>query len=338
MVRSGHLVGLVYMCLLAGGATPAYAQEKWLELPKRQQQDSTRWLKQEEAAAAATESPAESREAEKERILRAARAKEATAVVTVENARERLELWKQVRLIDPNELEAQLGYQRAERDLETARQQEEQQAQEEAAASGEQEVQARRADQALQSGDLEAAEEMADDLLSRAPGNVDALRIKKAVRVARAAKAFRFWLILGAGLLLVVAIVVAIFARRGLKRLRQRDQMAGSEGGGKAVLKIVDGIGRGRIVTVDKEIFRIGAAQGTKPDEINDLILSDSGSLVSRFHCSIIQHGEEYLLVDSSTNGTELNGEPLVRGEDRRLRDGDELVVASVSRLKFLVT
>jgi hypothetical protein len=309
MVRSGHLVGLVYMCLLAGGATPAYAQEKWLELPKRQQQDSTRWLKQEEAAAAAAESPAESREAEKERILRAARAKEATAVVTVENARERLELWKQVRLIDPNELEAQLGYQRAER-----------------------------ADQALQSGDLEAAEEMADDLLSRAPGNVDALRIKKAVRVARAAKAFRFWLILGAGLLLVVAIVVAIFARRGLKRLRQRDQMAGSEGGGKAVLKIVDGIGRGRIVTVDKEIFRIGAAQGTKPDEINDLILSDSGSLVSRFHCSIIQHGEEYLLVDSSTNGTELNGEPLVRGEDRRLRDGDELVVASVSRLKFLVT
>ena len=141
-MRSGQLLGIAYVCLLAGAASPAYAQEKWLELPKRQQQDSTRWLKQEEAAAAAAaESPEESREAEKERILRAARAKEATAVVTVENARERLELWKQVRLIDPNELEAQLGYQRAERDLETARQQEEQQAQEEAAASGEQEVQ-----------------------------------------------------------------------------------------------------------------------------------------------------------------------------------------------------
>jgi len=337
-MRPGILVAVLAVFWLGLSAQPAAGQEQWLKLPRRQQQDSARWLKQEEAAAAAAaEAPAESREAEKERILRAARAKEATAAVTVENARERLELWKQVRLIDPNDLEAQLGYQRAERDLETARQQEEQQAQVEAAASGEQAVQARRADQALQAGDLEAAEEMADDLLSRAPGNVDAMRIKKAVRVARAAKAFRFRLIGGAVLLLVFAIVVAILARRGLKRLRQRDAMAGAEGGGKAVLKIVDGIGRGRIVTVDKEIFRIGAAQGKKPDEMNDLILSDSKSLVSRFHCSIIRHGEEYLLVDSSTNGTELNGEPLVRGADRRLRDGDEFVVASVSRLKFLV-
>lgn len=336
-VRRGRLVGILTVCLLAGGAWPANAQEKWLDLPKREQQDSARWLKQEQAAAA-SETPPESREAEKERILRAARAKEASAAVTVENARERLELWKQVRLIDPNDLEAQLGYQRAERDLETARQQEEQQVAAAAEASGEQEVQVRRADQALQAGDLDVAEEMADDVLSRAPGNVDALRIKKAVRLARAAKAFRFRLILGAAVLVVVAIVVAILARRGLKRLRQRDAIAGAEGGGKAVLKIVDGIGRGRIVTVDKEIFRIGAAQGTKPDEMNDLILSDSRSLVSRFHCSIIRHGEDYLLVDSSTNGTELNGEPLVRGEDRQLRDGDEFVVAAVSRLKFLVT
>jgi hypothetical protein len=336
-MRPDRLVGVLSLWALVGVAMPVEGQEQWLKLPQRQQQDSSRWLRQEQAAAAAA-SPTETKEAEKERILRAARAKEAAAAVTVENARERLELWKQVRLIDPNELEAQLGYQRAERDLETARQQEVQDAQAEAAASGEQEVQVRRADQAMQSGDLEAAEQMADDVLSRAPGNVDALRIKQAVRVARAAKAFRFRLILGAVLLLVVAIVVAILARRGLRRLRQRDASAAAEGAGKALLKIVDGIGRGRIVTVQKEIFRIGAAQGTKPDEMNDLILSDSRSLVSRFHCSIIRRGEEYLLVDSSTNGTELNGEPLVRGEDRRLRDGDEVVVASVSRLKFLVT
>ncbi len=339
-MRTGPLVGLLAGCLLGIGAGPLHAQEpQWLKLPRRQEQDSARWLKQEAAAAAAAqESGSASEEAEKERILRAARAKEASAQVTVENARERLELWKQVRLIDPSELEAQLGYQRAERDLETARQQAEQQAQSEAAASGEQEVQVRRADQALQEGDLGAAEEMADDVLSRAPGNVDALRIKRAARVARAAKAFRFRLILGAVLLLVVAVVVAILARRGLKRLRQRDASAAAEGPGRAVLKIVDGIGRGRIVTIEKDIFRIGAAQGTKPDEMNDLILSDSRALVSRFHCSIIRRGEEYLLVDASTNGTELNGEPLVRGEDCRLRDGDEFVVASVSRLKFLAT
>ena len=335
-MRLAGLLGILVMAGVALDAAAVEAQDPWLKLPRRgQQQDSARWLKQEAAAAAA---PAESKEAEKERILRAARAKEATAEITVANARERLELWKQVRLIDPNDLEAQLGYQRAERDLETARQQEQQQAEAQAEASGEQEVQTRRADQALQAGDLDAAEEIADDVLSRAPGNVDALRIKQGVRAARAARAFRFRLILGAALLLIVAVVVAILARRGLKRLRQRDAAAGADGHGKAVIKIVDGIGRGRIISVDKEIFRIGAAQGKKPDEMNDLILSDSRSLVSRFHCSIIRHGEDYLLVDSSTNGTELNGEPLVRGEDRRLRDGDEFVVASVSRLKFLVT
>lgn len=335
-MRPARFAAVLAVVILTVGARPQEGKE-WLKLPRRQQQqDSARWLKQ-EAAAAAAQTP-ESREAEKERILRAARAKEAAAKVEVANARERLELWKQVRLIDPNDLEAQLGYQRAERDLEKAREQEEQKAQADAAATGEQGVQLRRADQALQAGDLNAAEQLADDVLSRAPGNVDALRIKRAVQVARSAKSFRFRLILGAGLLLVVAVVVAILARRGLKRLRQRDAMAAAEGGGKAVLKIVDGIGRGRIVTVNKEIFRIGAAQGTKPEEINDLILSDSRSLVSRFHCSIIRHGDDYLLVDSSTNGTELNGEPLVRGEDRRLRDGDEFVVASVSRLKFLMT
>ena len=338
-MRPGRFIGVLVLWTLAGGAARVEGQEQWLKLPQRQQQDSTRWLKQEQAAAAAAATtPEEARAAEKDRILRAARAKEAAAEVTVANARERLELWKQVRLIDPNELEAQLGYQRAERDLETARQQEEQQAQGEAAASGEQAVAVRRADQALQSGDLEAAEQMADDVLSRAPGNVDAMRIKQAVRVARAAKAFRFRLVLGAVLLLVVAVVVAILARRGLKRLRQRDAAAAADGPGRAVLKIVDGIGRGRILTIQKEIFRIGAAQGTKPDEMNDLILSDSRALVSRFHCSIIRRGEEYLLVDSSTNGTELNGEPMVRGEDRRIRDGDEIVVAAVSRLKLLVT
>jgi hypothetical protein len=333
------VAGLLAGCLFAVGASPLLGQEpQWLKLPRRQEQDSARWLKQEAAAAAAQESGEASPEAEKERILQAARAREAAAQVTVESARERLELWKQVRLIDPNDLEAQLGYQRAERDLETARQQEEQQVKAAAAASGEQEVQVRRADQALQDGDLAGAEEMADDVLSRAPGNVDALRIKRAARVARAAKAFRVRLILGAVLLLIVAVVAAILARRGLRRLRQRDASAAAEGPGRAVLKIVDGIGRGRIVTIEKDIFRIGAAQGTKPDEMNDLILSDSRALVSRFHCSIIRRGEEYLLVDASTNGTELNGEPLVRGEDCRLRDGDEFVIASVSRLKFLAT
>jgi pSer/pThr/pTyr-binding forkhead associated (FHA) protein len=42
--------------------------------------------------------------------------------------------------------------------------------------------------------------------------------------------------------------------------------------------------------------------------------------------------------VDSSLNGTSLNEQKLDRGEDHNLEDGDEFVLADVTRIKFLFT
>jgi len=140
-------------------------------------------------------------------------------------------------------------------------------------------------------------------------------------------------IILAAGLVLVV--------RWGAKyreeRQRKADELAAKRA---AVLQIVDGIGRGKLVTIDREkgVFKIGAAQGPGEDEKNDLVVSDSGALVSRFHCTLLRKEGDYYLVDASMNGTALNGKPVKRGEHYRLDDGDEITVAEVSRLKFLHT
>ncbi|MGE0439495.1 MAG: FHA domain-containing protein [Gemmatimonadales bacterium] len=135
----------------------------------------------------------------------------------------------------------------------------------------------------------------------------------------------------------MLVLVVRFGARYREQRQRRIDEIAAKR---SAVLQIVDGVGRGKLVTIDKErpIFKIGAAQVDQETERNDLIVSDSSAAVSRFHCTLIRKDGEYYLVDSSLNGTAVNGERLKRGDHFLLEDGDEITLADVSRLKFLHT
>jgi hypothetical protein len=56
---------------------------------------------------------------------------------------------------------------------------------------------------------------------------------------------------------------------------------------------------------------------------------------VSRRHARLLRDGKEVYLMDlNSTNGTQLNGEPLPSSVEKRLRDGDEL---SLGRLRVYV-
>lgn len=121
---------------------------------------------------------------------------------------------------------------------------------------------------------------------------------------------------------------------RHRERVSQRKQAADQR---KAMLKVIDGIGRGRFYTMENSVFRIGAASSDKTDEHNDLVLSDSAAAISRYHCSVMRRDGKFYLIDSSLNGTELNDELLDRGEDRVLADGDEFTLANVSRVKFLL-
>jgi pSer/pThr/pTyr-binding forkhead associated (FHA) protein len=123
-----------------------------------------------------------------------------------------------------------------------------------------------------------------------------------------------------------------------LKKLSPRRDGAQGAAGPRAVIKVVDGIGRGKLMPVEKDIFRIGAADGERPDEKNDLVISDSSALVSRYHCTVLRKGRDYFLLDSSLNGTKLNGRRLDRGEHHPLEDGDEFILADAARVKFLLT
>ena len=56
---------------------------------------------------------------------------------------------------------------------------------------------------------------------------------------------------------------------------------------------------------------------------------------VSRRHVRLLREGRAVYALDlNSTNGTHVNGEPLQPGVERRLRDGDELVLG---RLKLYI-
>jgi hypothetical protein len=187
-------------------------------------------------------------------------------------------------------------------------------------------------------GDLDGAKVAVDDWTRADPTNRDALRADQQIRHLRNARTLKYTLVAIGGVLIAAIVGLSVLAKklgdRHRERVSQRKQAADQR---KAMLKVIDGIGRGRFYTMENNVFRIGAANSDKADEHNDLVLSDSAAAISRYHCSVMRRDGRFYLIDSSLNGTELNDELLDRGEDRMLADGDEFTLANVSRVKFLL-
>ena len=280
---------------------------------------------------------------DKARLLELARERSASRDGSVQQAEERIELWKQVMLIDPNDVEARLGYQEAQKDLDTARQRAAEEQKTTATADASKREKLLTAERALYARDLNGAESILNDVLAQSPDDPRALSLKQAVTQARRMQVARRRFMAIAGALVAVAALLGIVIK---KRQDKKKESGGAEpkaggaqpAGGTPLIKVVDGVGRGRIVPVTGDIFRIGAAKSDQPEENNHLIISDAGAFISRHHCTIIRKGKKYVLVDSSLNGTLVNGRALERGEHRDIRDGDEIALAEVSRLKFLMT
>jgi len=267
-------------------------------------------------------------------LLPRARQLEAQREVTVENAESRVIIWRQILLTDPNNVEAKLGWEQARADLARAEEAEKEGRQVQAATAQQREGQLRQAETALRAKDLESADAMTSTVLAEDPTNARALSLRNTIRAAQRARAARRrFIIIGAVLVGIAVAVVVIIKKVGGKKKKSG---GAAPAGGKAVLKVVDGVGRGRLVTIDHDVYRIGAAEGETDDRTNDLIISDSAAAISRMHCTILRRGKDFYLLDSSLNGTAVNGERLDRGEQFRLRDGDELILAGVSKLKFL--
>lgn len=261
---------------------------------------------------------------------------------TSANAQARLDMWEMVRIVDRTDVEAEMGHTRALGDLDAARRREEaqkvaqdarQQARDSQAADRKQKMAS--AEAALNARNLDRADQLVGEVLEQSPDDPRALSLRDGIRQAQEARRFARRMQMAAVAMLALAVGIVVLVRR----LSPKSDASGSGAQArKAVVKVVDGVGRGRLMPVEKEIFRIGAADGERPEEKNDLIISDSAGLVSRYHCTILRKGRDYFLLDSSLNGTKLNDEALERGEHHPLEDGDEFVVAGAARLKFLHT
>jgi pSer/pThr/pTyr-binding forkhead associated (FHA) protein len=91
-----------------------------------------------------------------------------------------------------------------------------------------------------------------------------------------------------------------------------------------AVLALLSGNQASRLYPLADAEATVGRA------ETSSVVLSDPG--VSRHHARVVREGDDFIIEDlRSTNGTEVNGRPIVR---RRLADGDVIRVGNTT-LRF---
>jgi hypothetical protein len=262
----------------------------------------------------------------------------------MDNAKERLSFWEGMKLNYGFDAETHQRYEAARRDLEQLKQED---SVRKAADKKSLDLNAKleRAQRSLNMRSISDVESITDDILSTDPSNQRALALRDQARAYQKAKRLKIALFAAAGAAIALFLVLGTLAKKVFKK----ENAAGAEASGAAkpnaaasrgaaYIKIIDGVGRGKLVAIKNDVFRIGAAAGSDEEDRNDLVISDTLKAVSRFHCSILRKGRDYFLIDSSLNGTRLNDRVLDRGENHRLRDGDEFSVADVARLKFVKT
>ncbi len=192
--------------------------------------------------------------------------------------------------------------------------------------------------EAIRVRDLDGARRSVDEVLAAQPDNQRALAFRDRIIALTRARRRRATLITIAASILLVALFLAggskVLSVRFQRKIARRRASASSQ---KAMLEIIDGVGRGKMYTMDGPVFRIGSAESERPEEKNHLILSDTSAFISRYHCTIVRKNDQYFLIDSSLNGTYMDEELLDRGEHRALEDGDEFSVAGMARVKFLI-
>ncbi len=270
-------------------------------------------------------------------LIARARQRDAACDSTVGCARERLELWKMVQIEDPSSIEAKLNYDRAQRDLDAARARDERQLARDESLNVDRLNRLREAEQYLRRADFDAAETLVDDVLRASPDNERARSMRAVIELRRQQRSTLIRIVVVAVVaVIVIALLVwlTVIAVRRHRAAAVDDVAVGDTR--RATLQVIDGIGRGRSAAVTGDVFRIGATEGVEGTQ-NNLVLSDSGARISRFHCNVTRKDGQFFVVDTSSNGTTLNSRPLKRGKAKRINSGDTLVVAESSVLTFTV-
>lgn len=277
------------------------------------------------------------RETEKVSLLRFCQQTDLGATATVQGAKDRTDCWKRMQLEGMGDAVVDAKYQAAVADYDRAVAADSvRKSSDSSTTAVNQKMLA--VQRAIQTRNLDDAESSVNDILAIQPQNQRALAFQDRIVALKRARQLKITLFaVGAALLLIVVGLGVLAKKLGNRHKTTSAERKVAAAQRKAMLKIIDGIGRGKQYTIEADVFRIGAASSDKPEEKNDLILSDSAAAISRYHCSIIRRDGTFYLIDSSLNGTMLDDAPLERGEHQRLDDGAEFTVADVARFKFLL-
>lgn len=276
------------------------------------------------------------RRTERDALFRSCESSDRTAPATVAGAQSRADCWQRMQVQGMGDDEVATKFAAALVAVDSARVREENEKKKDSAAE-EINRKLQLANSAIRARDLDDAASIVDDILAVEPNNQRALLYRDRIASLRARRDQLRTLAVLVGAAVVLIAGLAVFARHLRKRQVEGATMRAAEDAKrKAVLKVVEGVGRGRLASLEGDVFRIGAAQSDSPELRNDLVLSDAEALISRFHCAVFRKEGRFYLVDSSTNGTAVNGRPVEAGKQVALRDGDEVEVAGVSRLAFL--
>jgi hypothetical protein len=256
---------------------------------------------------------------------------------TMVGARERTDCWKRLQLEGLDNALVAERYRAAVRDYDAAAAAD---SARRALATREAQIdqQLRQLQQAMQQRAYTTADSLAQVVLAVQPQNQRALAFHERVVAITRANTLRRTVYGAAGFVLLLGLGLGITARVLAVRQRKADEVARAVAAQRtATLRIIDGVGRGKMYTIAGPIFRIGSAQSDRPEEHNDMVLSDEAAYVSRYHCAILRRDGRYFLIDSSLNGTYIDDERLERGEPYPLDDGAEVTLSGVTRLKFLL-
>lgn len=273
------------------------------------------------------------RDQEKATLLHFCQQMDQSADHTIQSIRDRTDCWKRMQLQGMGDSTVDAGYRAAVADYDAAVKSDSVRKEGDAIDQKLAGVQ-----RAIQLRDLTGARHTVDAILAAQPENQRALAFRDRIIALARARRLRTTLFAVAASVLALALVFGagakLLAVRHARKLAQRRADASQH---QAMLEIIDGIGRGKIYTVDRPVYRIGSAESERPEERNDLVLSDADGFISRYHCTIVRKNDKYFLIDSSLNGTYIDEELLDRGEHRSLEDGDEFSLAGMARFKFLI-
>jgi hypothetical protein len=270
---------------------------------------------------------------EKATLLHFCQQMDQSSARTVQGIRDRTDCWKRMQLEGMGDSVVDAGYRAAVADYDAAMKSDSTRLASDAVDQKLAAVQ-----RAIQARDLVAAQRTVDQVLAAQPGNQRALAFRDRIVALSKARHVRSVLFGVAGAVFLLALALGLGSRllaTHHKRAVARRRANASQQ--TAVLEIVDGVGRGKIYTISGSIFRIGSAVSDRPEEKNDLILSDAGAFISRYHCAIVRKDGRFFLIDSSLNGTYMDEQLLERGEHRALEDGAEFSLAGMARVKFLL-